>query len=115
VGVCFAAGAAVGLRRYGGMLDGGLMLVRPLHAVVAEFAAGTSVTVTGLLGAPVSMTQAVAGGLIGSGAQESTRRIRWNRALMIAVAWVVTLPVALGAATAISAVVARVTTTGAAG
>ena len=110
VGACFAVGAALGLRRYGGMLGDGVMVVRPINAVVAEFAAGVSVIVTGLLGAPVSMTQAVAGGLIGSGAQESTRRIRWNRALMIALAWVVTLPAALVAATAISALVGRVTT-----
>ena len=115
IGASFAVGAAVGLRRYGGMLGDGVMMVRPINAAVAEFAAGVSVIVTGLLGAPVSMTQAVAGGLIGSGAHESTRRIRWNRALMIVLAWVVTLPVALVAATGISALVGRATTMLAAG
>jgi len=109
VGVCFAVGAAVGLRRYGGLLGEGIMIVRPVNALVAEFAAGVSVIVTGLLGAPVSMTQAVAGGLVGSGAQQSTRRIRWNRALMIVMAWLVTLPLAMLAATAISALVVGMT------
>lgn len=115
VGACYAVGSVVGLRRYAGTLSGGIMIVRPLNAVVAEFAAGVSVTVAGVLGAPVSMTQAVAGGLIGSGAQESVRRIRWNRAGMIAIAWVVTLPLAMLAATMISAVVVQVMTMTASG
>jgi inorganic phosphate transporter, PiT family len=106
--VCFALGTAIGLRRYGGTLGGGVMPVRPTNAVIAEVSSGVTVLSTGLLGAPVSMTQAIAGGLIGTGAHEGIRRIRWNQALKIVAAWVVTLPVALAAATVLVAMVVAV-------
>ena len=103
IGACFALGAALGLRRYGATLGSGVMAMRPINAVIAEVAAGVSVLSTGLLGAPVSMTQAITGGLVGTGAHEGMRRIRWNQAARIAMAWVVTLPAALLVAAGLTA------------
>ena len=108
LGTCFALGAAVGLRRYGVTLGGGVMPVRPTNAVIAEVSSGVAVLSTGLLGAPVSMTQAIAGGLVGTGAHDGIRRIRWEQALKILAAWVVTLPLALGVATLVVALVVAV-------
>ena len=84
------------------------MPVRPTNAVIAEVSSGVAVLSTGLLGAPVSMTQAIAGGLVGTGAHDGIRRIRWEQALKILAAWVVTLPLALGVATLVVALVVAV-------
>jgi inorganic phosphate transporter, PiT family len=40
----------------------------------------------------VSMTQSVAGGLAGAGASQGLRRVRWQFALPLIAAWLVTLP-----------------------
>jgi inorganic phosphate transporter, PiT family len=103
--VLFFVGTLVGVRRMAGTISAGVLAVRPMNAVTAEAAAGTAVLGTAFLGAPVSMTQTIAGGLVGSGVSEGTRRIRWRLVLNVAAAWVVTLPAALLVAAALSAVV----------
>jgi inorganic phosphate transporter, PiT family len=98
----FLVGTVVGVRRMAGTLGTGVLPVRPMHAVTAEIAAGTAVLGTSFLGAPVSMTQAVAGALVGAGVSEGPRRVRWRTVINIAVAWVVTLPAALLIAAAVA-------------
>lgn len=44
------------------------------------------------LGMPVSMTQAIAGGLIGAGVAQGAGRVRWYAAVKIVIAWLLTLP-----------------------
>ncbi len=90
----FALGAALGLRRYSRTV-GGVIPVRPPNAVIGQVAASVAVLASAGLGAPVSMTQAVSGGLVGTGVSEGHRRVRWQVALQIGTAWVVTLPLAL--------------------
>jgi inorganic phosphate transporter, PiT family len=91
----FLAGTAIGVRRMAATLSVGVLPVRPLQAVAAEVSAGTAVLGTAFLGAPVSMTQAITGALVGSGVSDGARRIRWRAVLSIAAAWVVTLPAAV--------------------
>jgi inorganic phosphate transporter, PiT family len=91
----FLLGTTIGVRRMAGTLGTGVLAVRPLNAVTAEVAAGTAVLGTSFLGAPVSMTQAIAGALVGGGVAEGPRRVRWRTVLGIATAWLVTLPGAL--------------------
>jgi inorganic phosphate transporter, PiT family len=67
------------------------------------------VLAAGSLGAPVSMTQAVAGGLIGAGGTRGWSRVRWAAVTKLAAAWVVTLPAAFAAAAAVTAVLVRTT------
>lgn len=95
IAVLFLLGSFVGLRRMAGTIGSGVMPVRPVNAVTAEVAAGSAVLGSSYVGAPVSMTQAVAGALIGSGLSEGRHRIRWRLVLNIGAAWVVTLPAAL--------------------
>jgi inorganic phosphate transporter, PiT family len=101
----FLVGTVLGVRRMAGTLGTGVLPVRPVQAVTAEVAAGTAVLGTSFLGAPVSMTQAVAGALVGAGVSEGPRRIRWRTVVNIGVAWVVTLPAALLIAAAAAYVV----------
>ncbi|NUW42647.1 inorganic phosphate transporter [Nonomuraea rhodomycinica] len=92
VAVLFGLGALYGLPRAGRTLGQEIIASRPLHGVSAELASGTAVIACALLGMPVSMTQSVAGGLIGAGVATGGGRVRWYAAVKIVVAWLLTLP-----------------------
>ncbi|GAA2215810.1 hypothetical protein GCM10009850_112780 [Nonomuraea monospora] len=102
VAVLFGIGALRGMPRAGRTLSREIIASRPLDGVAAE--TGSAVTVIGCAatGLPVSMTQSIAGGLIGLGAARGGGRVRWHTAARIALAWVLTLP----ASTALAAVAA---------
>jgi inorganic phosphate transporter, PiT family len=109
VAVAFLVGATIGLPRVARTLGGGVVAVRPHEAVSSELASATVVLATGAIGAPVSMTQAVAGGLIGAGGTRGWSRVRWRAAAQLAAAWVLTLPLAFVAAAATTALLIRST------
>lgn len=109
IGVLFGLGTLLGLRRMAGTLATGVLTARPFHVVSAELSASVAVLGSTTLGAPVSMTQSVTGGLVGSGVIEGLTRIRWKIALRVAVAWVVTLPAAGAVAAAVGWVTVTVT------
>ncbi|MFF0306171.1 anion permease [Streptosporangium sp. NPDC004379] len=90
--VLFAAGTLYGLPRAGRALSREIIVSRPLHGVAAELASGVTVVGCAAAGMPVSMTQAIAGALIGAGVSQGGGRVRWPAALRIVVAWVLTLP-----------------------
>lgn len=91
-GALFAIGALQGLPRASRSLGGQMLAVRPVHAVSAEISAAAAVLGCAALGVPVSMTQSVAGGLIGAGVTHGPGRVRWHAATKIALAWLLTLP-----------------------
>lgn len=95
IGVLFALGTLIGLRRVAGTVVGGVMLARPVHVVAAEGSGAISVLGSAAFGAPVSITQAVIGGLVGTGIGEGYLRVRWQVAGHVALAWLVTLPAAV--------------------
>ncbi len=94
----FALGAALGARRVGATLGHGVLAARPSRLAASEASAAGAVAVTGWLGAPVSMTQSLAGSLAGSGVTDGVRRVRWRLAARLVLAWVVTFPAAFVAA-----------------
>jgi inorganic phosphate transporter, PiT family len=99
IGALFLIGAVAGLRRVGRTLSDSVLPLRPPAAVAAELSSGAAVLVSSAVGAPVSMTQSITGGLLGSSVRTGYRRVRWGVALRVVRAWVVTLPAAfLGAA-----------------
>ncbi|GAA3243080.1 inorganic phosphate transporter [Actinocorallia longicatena] len=95
IGLLFAIGALYGLPRTGALLGGRLLAVRPVHAVAAEVSSAGAVLGSAALGAPVSMTQSMAGGLIGAG---GAGRVRWEAASRLVLAWMLTLPGAVALA-----------------
>ena len=101
-GVSFAIGVMISLRRLAGRLGRDLLVVRPVHALSAELASSAAVFASAAAGMPVSMTQSIAGALVGAGVSESSRRVRWRAVMRLGTAWAVTLPasvlLALGAA-----------------
>jgi inorganic phosphate transporter, PiT family len=108
VALAFLVGAAAGLPRVAPTLGGGVVAVHPHEAVISELSSATVVLATGAFGSPVSMTQAISGGLIGTGMTRGYASIRWRRVLRLAAAWMVTLPAAFTAAAVASAVAAAV-------
>lgn len=66
--------------------------VRPLHALDSQLTASVVIMGASLVGAPVSTTQVVTSSILGIGASEHPRAVRWQKAESIAVTWVVTIP-----------------------
>jgi PiT family inorganic phosphate transporter len=92
VAVLFGLGTMYGLPKAGRTLGRELIASRPPHGVAAELAAGTAVIACAAVGMPVSMTQAIAGGLIGAGVAQGSGRVRWFATGKIVAAWFLTLP-----------------------
>jgi len=74
----------------------GIYKVRPLHAFDAQLTSAAVIFSASLLGAPVSTTHVVSSSIMGIGASERPKAVRWNKALDIVSTWVITIP---GAAT----------------
>ncbi len=70
----------------------GLYKLRPLHAFDVQLASGAVVFGASLFGGPVSTTHVVSTSIMGVGASERPRAVRWQRARDIALAWLLTLP-----------------------
>ena len=68
--------------------------VRPLHALNSQLASGGVVFAASMLGAPVSTTHVVATSIMGIGASERARAVRWGKARDIAATWLITIPAA---------------------
>lgn len=78
--------------------------VRPLHALNSQLTSAAVIFAASLAGAPVSTTHVVATSIMGIGASERPRAVRWNKAREIATTWVITIPGAALAAILIYAV-----------
>ena len=105
IAVTFMMGTVVGLPRLAATMGGGVVPLEAPAVVITEVASAGVVLATSAVGAPVSMTQAITGAMVGTGLSRSRGRIRWEEAARIAAAWVVTLPVALLVALALAAFV----------
>ncbi|GAB1394247.1 inorganic phosphate transporter [Rhodocyclaceae bacterium] len=70
--------------------------VRPLHALDSQLTSAAVIFSASALGAPVSTTHVVATSIMGIGASERPKAVRWAKAREIATTWVITIP---GAAT----------------
>ncbi len=66
--------------------------VRPLHALDSQCASAAVIFAASALGAPVSTTHVVATSIMGIGAAERPKAVRWAKAGEIATTWVITIP-----------------------
>jgi len=66
--------------------------VRPLHALGSQMTSAGVVFSASLIGAPVSTTHVVATSIMGIGASERPRAVRWGKAREIVTTWIVTIP-----------------------
>jgi PiT family inorganic phosphate transporter len=70
--------------------------VRPVHALDSQLTSAAVIFAASAVGAPVSTTHVVATSIMGIGASERPKAVRWAKAREIATTWVITIP---GAAT----------------
>ena len=94
IAVMFALGALLGLPAAASTLSGQVTSTGPQEEVTAEMASSIAVLGSAGLGAPVSMTQSVAGALVGTGMRRGVHRGRWRLAARRGLAWALTLPAA---------------------
>jgi PiT family inorganic phosphate transporter len=70
----------------------GIYRLRPIHAVGAQATAAVVVTATSVWGGPVSTSQVASSAIIGVGAAEHPRAVRWDTGKAMLVAWLLTIP-----------------------
>jgi PiT family inorganic phosphate transporter len=66
----------------------------PAQGFAAQGAGAAVILISSHLGYPLSSTHVISGGVIGAGAGKRVSAVRWGVAGSIAVAWVITLPIA---------------------
>lgn len=66
--------------------------VRPLHALNSQLTSASVIFAASMVGAPVSTTHVVASSIMGIGASERPRAVRWGKAGEIVMTWLITIP-----------------------
>lgn len=66
--------------------------IRPIHAFNSQLSACSIIFGCSLLGAPVSTTHVVASSIMGIGASDRPRAVRWGKAWEILRTWLITIP-----------------------
>lgn len=79
--------------------------VRPLHALDSQLTSAGVIFSASLLGAPVSTTHVVATSIMGIGASEHPKAVRWGKAREIVTTWIITIPAAAFVAAIIYALI----------
>jgi PiT family inorganic phosphate transporter len=87
-----STGTAVGGWRIMKTMGQRVAKLEPVHGFAAETTAASILLATAHFGMPVSTTQVISGAIMGVGASEGVRRVRWGVARRILFAWVLTLP-----------------------
>lgn len=105
---CFFVGALSSVRLVAQRVARDLLTVRPMHAVAAEMASSAAVFGSAGLGVPVSMTQSLTAGIAGVGASQGWSRVRWETAVKVVMAWIITLPASVAGAAAVAVIVRSV-------
>jgi len=68
--------------------------LRPVGGFAAETGGAMTLFLASSLGIPVSTTHTITGAIVGVGAAQRTRAVRWGVAGNIVIAWIVTMPAA---------------------
>lgn len=87
-----ALGTAVGGNRLIKTLGGKIFKIRPVDGFAAQMASAVVILTASLAGGPVSTTQVVSSAILGVGAAERVKKVRWGVAQEIAAAWLLTIP-----------------------
>ncbi|NLB51978.1 MAG: inorganic phosphate transporter [Syntrophomonadaceae bacterium] len=89
-----AAGTAVGGWKIIRTLSRQIFNLRPANGFAADLTASLIIYTASITGFPVSTTHVVSSSIIGVGAAQRFRGVKWNTALNIAVCWLITVPAA---------------------
>jgi PiT family inorganic phosphate transporter len=75
----------------------GIYKVKPMHSFNVQLSSAFVISLSNLLGAPVSTTQIVSSSVMGIGSAERINAVKWTKVKNILVSWFITIP-ASGAA-----------------
>ncbi|AYJ52182.1 inorganic phosphate transporter [Rhodococcus sp. P1Y] len=92
--VAIALGTYLGGWRVIRTLGKGLVEIASPQGMAAESSSAAIILTSSHLGLPLSTTQVATGSILGSGIGKPGAQVRWNVAGRMAVAWVITLPLA---------------------
>lgn len=106
----FAFGALAGVISSSRFIRHDIARTSVTTLTTAEYTAAAAVLVGSSMGAPLSVTQSISGGLAGTGLAMSPRGVHWKGVRRIAVTWVWTLPVAALTAYLLALLAALITT-----
>jgi len=70
----------------------GIYKVRPIHALDAQMTSSGVILAASAVGGPVSTTQVVSTAIMGIGASERPKAVRWGTAKEILATWLITMP-----------------------
>lgn len=102
-----ALGVATGGYRIIRTLGGKIYKLRPVHGFSSQAASAAVIMSASLTGAPVASTQVIGTAIMGVGAAERARGVRWGVAGQIVGAWLITIPVTATAAALVYLILAR--------
>ncbi len=91
-GLAMALGTAMGGRKIIHTIGSRLSRLETPQGFAAETGAAILLTTVAKIGIPVSTTHTITGSIIGVGAAERVRSVRWSIAGKIVYAWILTLP-----------------------
>lgn len=99
-GLGIVAGLAVQGKNVIATVGENIITLVPSTGFCAEIATATTILIASRIGLPVSTSHALVGSVIGIGLVSANQKVRWETIQSVALAWIVTLPVAaiLGAA-----------------
>lgn len=99
--VRLACSAALGL---GALIGGwrimhtlGLMIyeMEPVHGLDSQVVSASSIAISTLAGSPISSTQVIASSIVGVGAANNAKKVRWSIGRDMAISWILTIPASL--------------------
>ncbi|MGC9456058.1 MAG: anion permease [Halothiobacillaceae bacterium] len=90
--LAITAGTMLGGWRIVRTLGFAIYRLRPLHGLNSQVGSGLVIHLASMFGAPVSTTHVVSSAIMGIGAAERPRAVRWGKAREIVLTWLVTLP-----------------------
>jgi PiT family inorganic phosphate transporter len=93
--ILLALGTMSGGWRIMNTLGRRIFKIEPIHSFDSQFFSSSSIAISTLAGAPVSSTQVITMSVIGVGAAENPRKVKWSVGTQILIAMIITIPVTM--------------------
>ena len=93
--ILLAIGTMSGGWRIMNTLGRRIFKIEPIHSFDSQFLSSSSLAISTFAGAPVSSTQVITMSVIGVGAAENPRKVKWSVGTHILVAMIITMPVSM--------------------
>jgi len=93
--ILLALGTLCGGWRIMNTLGRRIFRIEPIHSFDSQFFSASSITLSTIAGAPVSSSQVITMSVLGVGAAENPRKVKWEVGRQIVTAMIITIPVTM--------------------